>query len=60
MERLTKIVGYAVTIAWLVSFVVDVVSPTYDPPAAIHAAMMMVVGALFGHRVLAKTKEADV
>lgn len=57
MERMTKVVGYGVTAAWLVSFVVDVVSPTYDPPAAIHAAMMMVVGALFGHRVLSRAKE---
>lgn len=56
-KTLTKVVGYAVLVAWLVSFAVDVFVRTYDPPAAIHAAMMMVVGALFGHHVLANRKE---
>lgn len=53
-RKLTVVFGYAILVAWLVSFVVDIVVPTYDPPAAIHAALMVVVGALFGHSVLSR------
>lgn len=43
-------IGMAVviTVAWTISFLVDIKVDTYDPPASIHPLMMIVAGAVFG------------
>lgn len=33
---------------WACSFIVDMLTTTYEPPAGIHAAMLVVLGAIFG------------
>lgn len=42
--------GLAILVAlvWAVSFIVDALSDKYEPPVAIHGAMMVVLGAVFG------------
>lgn len=37
-----------ITVAWTVSFIVDIEVQGYDPPASIHPLMMIVAGAVFG------------
>ena len=45
-------IAAVVTVVWACSFVADVV-PTlaYDPPQAIHGAMLVVVGGIFGREI---------
>jgi len=41
-----------VTTVWAVSFVVSAVpGSNYSPPAGVHGAMMIVLGAVFGARI---------
>lgn len=37
-----------ITLAWAVSFIVDIARTDYDPPASVHALMLIVAGAVFG------------
>lgn len=37
-----------VSIVWATSFVIDAFSTEYEPPIAVHGAMMVVLGAVFG------------
>lgn len=37
-----------ITLAWAVSFIVDIAKTEYDPPASVHALMLIVAGAVFG------------
>lgn len=45
---------YVVTTVWAASFLADIMIQTYEPSAAIHAAMMAILGALFGREVIGK------
>lgn len=47
-----------ITIVWAISFIVDVLVKGYDPPASVHALMMMVAGAVFGEGLL-KTRKGN-
>lgn len=41
-----------VAVVWAISFVADALpGSTYDPPVAVHAAFMVVLGAVFGVRI---------
>lgn len=51
-RRITLMLAYVITAAWAVSFTVDIIVPTYDPPGSVHALMMMVAGATFGEGLL--------
>lgn len=47
-----NLMALSVTLIWSVSFVVDMVATSYDPPASINAVMILVVGAVFGGSVI--------
>lgn len=47
-----------ITVVWAISFIVDVIVTAYDPPASVHALMMMVAGAVFGEGLL-KTRKGS-
>lgn len=50
--RLRLWIAGVVTVVWACSFVADVVpSLNYNPPQAIHGAMLLVVGGIFGTEV---------
>lgn len=46
-ERLRLAFGWIVLVAWAVSFVLDVVVVTYDPPAGLQPLALAVAGYLF-------------
>ena len=41
-----------ITAAWAVSFILDIVVKEYDPPASVHALMMIVAGGVFGEGLI--------
>ena len=41
-----------ITVAWAISFLVDIVVKAYDPPPSVHALMMIVAGSVFGEGLL--------
>lgn len=47
-KRLAAAVAITITAAWAVSFLVSIVNQSYEPPASVHALMMLVAGAAFG------------
>lgn len=50
--RLRLWVAGVVTVVWGCSFVADVIpSLNYNPPQAIHGAMLLVVGGIFGSEI---------
>lgn len=51
-ERLAIFVGYAVTLVWVISGVADAALDKFSMSPFTHAAMMAVVGALFGGPML--------
>jgi hypothetical protein len=44
--------AYVITAFWALSFLVDIIVKTYDPPASVHALMMIVAGAVFGEGLI--------
>lgn len=55
-------VAYFITGVWGVSFLVDIVDKTYEAPQSVHAAMVIVAGALFGGGLMAgiaRTRNKD-
>lgn len=57
-NRIATWVAVIVTVAWAVSFVVDILVKDYDPSASVHALMMMVAGAVFGEGLI-KTRSGN-
>lgn len=51
-KKLITSVALIVVIVWAVSMVVDMFSSTYDPPVGIYPALMVVLGGLFGYRLV--------
>lgn len=45
-------IALIVVSVWAVSMVVDMVSVSYDPPVGIYPALMVVLGGLFGYRLV--------
>lgn len=44
-----------VTFVWAISFVADIVQgDKYEPPIAIHGAMLVVLGSIFGFQLIKK------
>jgi hypothetical protein len=48
LARLAVVIGYTATGAWAASFIVNIANPAYNPPASVHAVMMIVAGGAFG------------
>lgn len=59
-QKLTIRVAYFVTSVWGVSFVLDVLDKDYEANASVHAAMLLVAGALFGGSVVAGVAKRGV
>jgi hypothetical protein len=53
-KRITNVIAVTVTAAWLISFLMDIVVKSYEPPVSVHALMMMVAGAAFAEGVVKK------
>lgn len=51
-NKLATNLAYVITAAWGISFLVDIPVKSYDPPATIHALMMLVAGAVFGEGLI--------
>lgn len=52
MERLTLVLGYTIVALWIVSTLVSFVDRSWNPPAELHIALVALVTALFGKKVL--------
>lgn len=52
--KLTTFLAIVVTVLWSASMILDAVNSTYDPPAPIHGAFMLVLGGVFGARLAGK------
>lgn len=57
-NRIAFILAIVITAAWAISFIVDIVVKEYDPPASVHALMMIVAGAVFGEGLLKSGRNA--
>lgn len=51
-NRLATRLAYVITLAWAVSFLVDIFVISYEPPASVHPLMMLVAGAVFGEGLI--------
>lgn len=58
-KRITNAIAIVSTTLWAVSFVLDAIIPTYDPPVSVHAVMMTVAGAAFAGSVFKKGDDDD-
>lgn len=58
-DQITLTIAYVITSAWAISFIIDIIKPTYDPPTSVHALMMIVAGATFGEGLLRTRKKDD-
>ena len=58
-NRIATNLAIVITILWAISFIVDIVVKEYDPPATVHALMMIVAGAVFGEGFLKPGKNND-
>ena len=56
---LPSAVASVVTVAWAVSFSVDLVSDTYDPPSSVQGLMVLVAGWLFGEAALKRARNGS-
>jgi len=53
-DRATTFLAIGVFIVWAASMIYDGLNTTYEPPAAIHGAITLVLGGIFGARALGK------
>lgn len=53
-DRTTTFLAIGVFVIWAASMILDGLNPNYDPPAAIHGAITLVLGGIFGARALGK------
>lgn len=53
-KRIINAIAITSLTLWAISFVLDAVIRTYDPPASIHIIMMTVAGAAFGGTIFKK------
>lgn len=53
-QGVTTWLAILVSTIWAVSMVINVVQPGYVPPAGIHGALMLVLGGVFGARMVGR------
>lgn len=51
-NKLTSIISIIVVVIWAISMIVNMFSTTYQPPVGIYPALMLVLGGLFGFRLV--------
>lgn len=56
-SRVTSSLAIVVTVIWSLSMLYDAINTSYDPPAPIHGAFMLVLGGVFGARLAGKASE---
>lgn len=56
-SKVTTFLAIVVVVVWAASMVLDAVNQSYDPPAGIHGALMLVLGGVFGARIVGKGNE---
>lgn len=59
MRKLTVATGVVILVTFAISFVVGIFNPAYEPPASIHALMVIVAGGLFGENVFRARRKAE-
>lgn len=52
--RVTTFLAILVATIWALSMIFDALNTGYDPPPAIHGALMLVLGGVFGARVVGR------
>lgn len=52
--KVTNLLIVLVTVIWSLSMCYDAVNTSYDPPAPIHGAFMLVLGGVFGAKMAGK------
>jgi hypothetical protein len=57
-KRITTLLATVIISGWAISFLTDIFVKTYDPPATIHALIMLLAGAAFGG-TLRKNRTGD-
>lgn len=57
LTKLRIYVAWIIVGAWLLSFGLDIVLPTYDIPPTVHGLMAMVAAFLFGPTITGRGKE---
>lgn len=57
-QAVTTWLACLVSVVWAVSMIVNVIQPGYIPPAGIHGALMLVLGGVFGARMIGKNGHA--
>lgn len=55
--KLTTFMAIVVTTLWSLSMILDAINTSYDPPAPIHGAFMLVLGGVFGARLAGKASD---
>ena len=58
-EWLRTSIAILITIAWIVSFILDTLVKAYDPPVSITPLMLAVATWIFGAEVVAKLRNGD-
>lgn len=58
-KRIINAIAITALTLWSISFVLDAIIKTYDPPASVHIIMMTVAGAAFGGTIFKKEKKDD-
>lgn len=58
-KRATAVLAYVIIVSWAISFLVDIIVRDYDPPATVHALMMMVAGSVFVKSVYTKSSDEE-
>lgn len=57
-KRLTAAIAIVITAAWGISFLVNIINPSYRVPEGLHPLMLIVAGAAFGGAVFGKDKKS--
>lgn len=53
-RRLVLFVAYMITIVWVISFLVDIISKSYEPHPGVHAAMTILIGGLMADGLIVR------
>jgi hypothetical protein len=57
-DNLAMGLAIVITTAWAISFMVDILVKTYDPPPSVHILMVGVAGSVFGEGLIRKRSPA--
>lgn len=50
--KVVNAIALVVTIVWAITFMADIALEAYNPPGGIHAALMLVLGGVFGSQLV--------